>query len=91
MIVVINIIKHKNSLIGVYLQKTNRGVEIVDMNTYPIESVRKLLQIGDVIRSLNGESLKSPKEVSKKIFSSGPYLSICIERFCGDEYMFKTM
>ena len=65
----IHIQKKPNVRLGIYIKNTKKGIEIVDIDVYN----GNLLRRGDIITHLNEKHYKSAKDASKFIISSSSF------------------
>ena len=78
---VVNLHKARGVRIGIDLTARDCGrVFVSGMVDFPSVQVRSLLQIGDVLVSVNGVRATSARQASRRIVASGPTLSLLISR-----------
>ena len=62
---------------GIYLQDSKNGCKIVRKD----EICTPLLQVGDVIAAIDGNKVRSSRKLSQVIISSGPTVTLMINRY----------
>ena len=72
--------KQGKGRIGIYVQQSTLGVTIVSMADYPPDSVRYLLQPGDVILEINNKKVINVKTAVKDIVRETSLLTLNILR-----------
>ena len=83
MVVVVNLEKDANAKLGIFLKFNHLGrVFIYDIIDYPSPCVRERLQVGDILRSVNGKPCTSVRDTATRIIRAGPHVSLCIDRLC---------
>ena len=80
MLIVVNIEKREMERLGIYLeQRTKDRVVVENMDSFPLVVVRETIQIGDIVRRINGRTATNAKMVAKHIIASKT-VSLVLER-----------
>lgn len=79
MLIVVNIEKRETERLGIYLEQRKDRVVVENMDSFPLVVVRETIQIGDIVRRINGRTATNAKMVAKKIIASKT-VSLVLER-----------